>query len=63
MGETIVYEIIKIWEEEGGNWHNGFQKLLYVKLDEEPKPYLLAYKIIGGVISIYNKAIDSVYLI
>ena len=57
MGETfdktIVYEIKEIWQEEEGNWHDGYQRLLYVKLDKEPNPYLLGHKILGSSISIY----------
>jgi hypothetical protein len=54
VDETIIYEITEIWEEEDGNWHDGYQKILYVPMEGEIDPYLLAYKILGGGCCLYG---------
>ena len=54
VDKNIVYEIIELWEEEGGNWHDGYQKLLYVELKGESKPYLLVNHVYGSGICIYG---------
>lgn len=51
--ETIIYEITEIWEEEDGNWHDGYKKLLYVRMECEIDIYLLAIHILGSGICIY----------
>ena len=54
VDETIIYEIAEIWEEEDGNWHDGYQKLLYIHLVDDIYPYLLAYKILGAEFCLYG---------
>lgn len=52
--ETIEYKIIELWEEEDGNWHDGYQKLVYVNLAGESKPYLLVNHVYGSGICVYG---------
>ena len=54
--KTILYEIKDIWEEKAGNWHDGYERMLYVTFVGEcdVKPYLLAIHIYGSGIYIYG---------
>jgi hypothetical protein len=51
---NTVYEIKELWEEESGNRHDGYRKVVFVKLEGESDPYLLVNHIYGNGICIYG---------
>lgn len=58
IDKTKIYIIKEIYEEENGNWHDGYQKFLYAKFENESNPYLLAHKILGSVLYTYGVKVD-----
>jgi hypothetical protein len=54
INNNTVYEIKELWEEVSGNWHDGYQKQVFVKLEDESKPYLLVNHVYGNDINVYG---------
>lgn len=58
IDKSSIYIIKDVYEEDGGNWHDGFQKSLYVIFENESKPYLLAHKTLGSEMCIYGMKVE-----